>query len=114
MKAFYKCYYIENISIPESVKSIEEKAFHRTSALTELTLSNNLEFIGKDAFAYCDKLEIVTIPKSVLLFLVLIHFLPRNSNRFFVLTPKLTQRNFVIKKVQSFLLCPKKIPTHSL
>lgn len=64
-KAFYKCYYIENISIPESVKSIEEKAFHRTSALTELTLSNNLEFIGKDAFAYCDKLEIVTIPKSV-------------------------------------------------
>ena len=64
-KAFYKCYYVDEISIPEGVKSIEEKAFHRTSALTQLVLPDSLEFIGKDAFAYCDKIEKVTIPESV-------------------------------------------------
>lgn len=64
-KAFYKCYYVDEISIPEGVKSIEEKAFHRTSALTQITLPDSLEFIGKDAFAYCDKIEKVTIPESV-------------------------------------------------
>ena len=64
-KAFYKCYYVDEISIPEDVKSIEEKAFHRTSALTQLVLPDSLEFIGKDAFAYCDKIEKVTIPESV-------------------------------------------------
>lgn len=64
-KAFYKCYYVDEISIPEGVKTIEEKAFHRTSALTQITLPDSLEFIGKDAFAYCDKIEKVTIPESV-------------------------------------------------
>lgn len=64
-KAFYKCYYVDSITIPDSVKSIEEKAFHRSSSLTEIKLPLSLTFIGKDAFAYCDKLEKVTIPKSV-------------------------------------------------
>lgn len=64
-KAFYKCYYVDSITIPNSVKYIEEKAFHRSSSLTEIKLPLSLTFIGKDAFAYCDKLEKVTIPESV-------------------------------------------------
>lgn len=52
-KCFYKCYYIEDITIPSSVKRIEEKAFHRVSKLNKLELPEGLEFIGKDAFAYC-------------------------------------------------------------
>lgn len=52
-KCFYKCYYIEEIKIPSTVKRIEEKAFHRVSKLNKLELPEGLEFIGKDAFAYC-------------------------------------------------------------
>lgn len=52
-KAFYKCYYVEDITIPSTVKRIEEKAFHRTAALYQITLPEGLEYIGKDAFAYC-------------------------------------------------------------
>lgn len=52
-KAFYKCYYIEDITIPSTVKRIEEKAFHRTAALNKIDLPEGLEYIGKDAFAYC-------------------------------------------------------------
>ncbi|MDE6658857.1 MAG: leucine-rich repeat domain-containing protein [Eubacterium sp.] len=64
-KAFYKCYYIDNIVIPDSVKVIEEKAFHRCSALTALDLPKNLEFIGKDAFAYCELIKTATIPATI-------------------------------------------------
>lgn len=64
-KAFYKCYYLENIEIPDTVTSIEEKAFHRCSALKKLDLPSKLEFIGKDAFAYCELIESATIPETI-------------------------------------------------
>ena len=64
-KAFYKCYYIDNVVIPDSVTVIEEKAFHRCSALATLDLPKNLEFIGKDAFAYCELIKTVTIPATI-------------------------------------------------
>ena len=70
-KAFYKCYYVDVTYIPDSVTRIEEKAFHRASAMTGLTLPANLEYIGKDAFAYAfgasdekEKLDI-TIPATI-------------------------------------------------
>ena len=64
-KAFYKCYYVEEIVIPDTVKTIEEKAFHRCSALKEINLPDSLVTIGKDAFAYCSLVTDVTIPESV-------------------------------------------------
>lgn len=64
-KAFYKCWYIDEITIPDSVKRIEEKAFHHCESLNELNLPKQLEFIGKDAFAYCKKIEKVTIPSTI-------------------------------------------------
>lgn len=65
-KAFYKCYYVEDITIPSTVKRIEEKAFHRTAALYQITLPEGLEYIGKDAFAYCfsENYENATNPNS--------------------------------------------------
>ena len=50
---------------PDSVTRIEEKAFHRTSALTDFDMPANLEYIGKDAFAYDELLEELTIPATV-------------------------------------------------
>ncbi len=63
-KAFYKCTDLTEITLPSTLRSIEEKAFFRCS-LTSLTLPDGLEFIGKDAFAFNAAVESLTIPASV-------------------------------------------------
>ena len=63
-KAFYKCYELTEITLPSTLKSIEEKAFFRCS-LDSLTIPEGVSFIGKDAFAYCTAIEELTIPASV-------------------------------------------------
>ena len=63
-KAFYKCYELTEITLPSTLKSIEEKAFFRCD-LKAVTLPENLTFIGKDAFAYCYGIQELTIPSSV-------------------------------------------------
>ena len=63
-KAFYKCSDIREITLPSTLKAIEEKAFFRCS-ISEITLPDTLEVIGKDAFSYCTGLTVVDIPASV-------------------------------------------------
>ena len=63
-KAFYKCYELTKITLPSTIKSIEEKAFFRCN-IGEITLPETLTFIGKDAFSYCYGLKEVTIPEAV-------------------------------------------------
>ena len=63
-KAFYKCYELTEITLPSTLKSIEEMAFFRCS-LGELTLPEGLTFIGKDAFSYCTAIAELTIPATV-------------------------------------------------
>ena len=63
-KAFYKCYELTEITLPSTLKSIEEMAFFRCSIKT-LDLPESLTFIGKDAFSYCTAVEKVTIPATV-------------------------------------------------
>ena len=63
-KAFYKCYELKEITLPSTLKSIEEMAFFRCS-LSELTLPDGLTFIGKDAFSYCTNIKELTIPTTV-------------------------------------------------
>ena len=63
-KAFYKCYELTEITLPSTLKAIEEMAFFRCS-IKALDLPENLTFIGKDAFSYCTAIEEVTIPATV-------------------------------------------------
>lgn len=63
-KAFYKCAELTEITLPSTLKRIEEKAFFRCS-LKALSLPEGLELIGKDAFAFNDAIEKVTISASV-------------------------------------------------
>lgn len=63
-KAFYKCYELAEITLPSTLKRIEEMCFFRCS-LTSLTLPDGLTFIGKDAFSYCSALTELTVPDSV-------------------------------------------------
>ena len=54
--AFYGCYKLNSVSIPDTVTSIHDIAFLRCVELTELKMSEKIEFIGDRAFAECWKL----------------------------------------------------------
>ena len=77
-KAFYKCGHVDITSFPSSLKRIEEKAFFKCyyyeeftkenvviSGLSNFTLPEGVEYIGKDAFAYDELLTEVTLPASL-------------------------------------------------
>ena len=50
-KAFYRCFGLKQIVIPNSVKSIEESAFEICSDLTSVIISYGVISIGENAFA---------------------------------------------------------------
>ena len=63
--AFYECYGLFSITIPNSVTSIGNDAFFRCSSLTSVTIGNSVTSIGSNAFFACSGLTSVTIPNSV-------------------------------------------------
>ena len=54
-----------NITIPDSVTGIEERAFAGCTNLTSITISNSVTSIGMDTFAGCTSLTSVTIGNNV-------------------------------------------------
>ena len=60
-----ECTGIEEISVPESVTSIELSAFYGCSGLKSITLSSNLKTIANYVFYGCTSLTRMTIPASV-------------------------------------------------
>lgn len=63
--AFYNCYSIKSISIPDTVTRIGDSAFFYCENLTSITLPNNVNSIGVSAFRNCFNLESINIPNSV-------------------------------------------------
>jgi hypothetical protein len=57
--------YLEAVTIPASVISIEAGAFFNCSRLTSIALSEGVGSIGGGAFFNCNKLPSITIPASV-------------------------------------------------
>ncbi len=64
MNALYGCK-IENLVLPEGIKSINYGTFEGLSYLKNITLPNSLIEIGGRAFAGCSSLVTVDIPSSV-------------------------------------------------
>lgn len=63
-RALYGCSLI-SVSIPNSVKSIGERAFQLCTSLSSINFPNSLTSIGECAFNSCHQLNSITIPKSV-------------------------------------------------
>jgi uncharacterized repeat protein (TIGR02543 family) len=62
--AFYGCSSLESMVIPDTVLTIGIKAFYGTG-ITTLTVGDNVNSIGDDAFAHCSNLTTATLGKSV-------------------------------------------------
>ncbi|MCM1184857.1 MAG: leucine-rich repeat protein, partial [Roseburia sp.] len=62
---FEACSALASVTIPSGVTSIPRWAFTRCNSLTSVTLPEGVTSIGRAAFSYCDNLTSVIIPESV-------------------------------------------------
>jgi hypothetical protein len=53
------------VTIPESVTTIGNDAFHLCETLTSVIIPNSVTTIGDSAFTYCSDLKSITIGNSV-------------------------------------------------
>jgi hypothetical protein len=65
--SFFNCKGLMSITIPNSVKVIDDQAFVRCESLESVTIPNSVIIIGDNAFAECTKLSSITIPNSVII-----------------------------------------------
>ena len=63
--AFRECYSLTSIIIPNGITSIGGSAFRSCSSLTSIIMSEGVQFISSEEFNYCVSLTSITIPKSV-------------------------------------------------
>ncbi|MBQ6936545.1 MAG: leucine-rich repeat domain-containing protein [Clostridia bacterium] len=56
---------IESVTLPKTLKTIEENAFSGCYKLKRITIPDGVSFIGYAAFRYCENLNEITIPESV-------------------------------------------------
>ena len=63
--AFYYCYSLTNIVIPNSVTSIGTNTFWGCRSLTNIVIPNSVTSIGAEAFRDCYSLTNIVIPNSV-------------------------------------------------
>ena len=63
--AFYGCEKLNEISIPDQVKSIEEDTFNGCSSLASVAIGSGVTTIGDEAFSGCSSLNNITIPQNV-------------------------------------------------
>ena len=63
-RAFYNCSTLTSIVIPNSVTSIEAVAFYKCSSLTSITLPNSVTSIGDGAFAGCSSITSMVVERG--------------------------------------------------
>jgi len=63
--AFSECYFLESLTVPDSVRIIGRQAFSACSALKSIKLPSEIDEIGAGVFDGCSVLESVTLPKVI-------------------------------------------------
>ncbi len=63
--AFYKCTALKSIALPESLRNIGNNCFHNCRSLEEVKLPSTLLSIGDSAFAQCTMLTNVKLPDGL-------------------------------------------------
>ncbi len=63
--AFFNCFGLESINIPDTVITIGDGAFSNCSGLTNIVTPDSVTTIGREAFAGCTGLKNITIAESV-------------------------------------------------
>ena len=63
--AFQFCYYLTDITIPDTVISIGTSAFSDCHKLTSIVIPDSVTSIGSMAFCGCSQLSNVTLPKGI-------------------------------------------------
>src|SRR5699024_2639892 len=63
--AFYYCYSLSSINIPDNVTSIRDNAFCYCYSLSSINIPDNVTSIGIRAFGYCYGLSSVNISDNV-------------------------------------------------
>ncbi len=63
--AFFECYSITSVVVPDTVKYIGTRAFYQLEKLNSVSLGNSVESIGREAFSGCKALISIVIPDSV-------------------------------------------------
>ena len=61
---FMYCVNLKRISLPESLRCIEDSVFHRTR-LKSVEIPDRVNFIGKNAFEGCEHLESIKLPSCI-------------------------------------------------
>ena len=61
----FRNFNITTLTIPNTVESIGQHAFHACSNLASITFPNQLKTIGNSAFYNCDALTAITLPNSL-------------------------------------------------
>ena len=65
LNAFYRCYGVTSISIPNTVEAIGNYAFSDCTGLEAINIPSNVTWVGRAAFSGCKKLTSITIPETV-------------------------------------------------
>ena len=65
-QAFFNCFSLTSVVIPNSVTSIGRDAFGGCDSLKSIVISNGVTSIGAAAFMECDSLNSIVIPNSVI------------------------------------------------
>ncbi len=63
--AFYECWSLKKVIIPDGVTSIGQRAFYKCSCLTSIDIPDSVSSIGSSAFFSCESLTNIRIPDAV-------------------------------------------------